>query len=132
MQKKKEKFLDKIVKKNYNNELELILEKKSFEEDAKNILLTVLYKLETAYKDYETVKQSVMPKDEFLQRIIDTIENKVDNFEIVRMNSERAKAFGKKTFLLDKENKTIKCYPIERKVLYALSKINKNEDIINR
>ena len=131
MQRKKEKFLDKIVKKNYNNELELILEKKSFDEDAKNILLTVLYKLETAYKDYEKVKQNVMPKDEFLQMIINVIENNVDVLKIVKMNSEEAKIFGNKTFLIDRENKEIVCYPIERKVLYALSKISKSDNIVN-
>ena len=131
MQRKKEKFLDKIVKKNYNNELELILEKKSFDEDAKNILLSVLYKLETAYKDYEKVKQNVMPKDEFLQMIISVIDNNVDVLKIVKINSEEAKALKNKSFLVDKENKTIICYPIERKVLYALSQIAKNDNIVN-
>ena len=42
MQKKKEKLLNKIVKKDYNNELETILEKKSFDETAKNLLLSIL------------------------------------------------------------------------------------------
>ncbi len=56
MPKKKENFLEKIVKKDYNNELEKVLEKKYFEENAKNILLNIIYKLEASYKDYETVK----------------------------------------------------------------------------
>ena len=47
MQKKKEKLLNKIVKKDYNNELEMILEKKSFDESAKNLLLSILYKIES-------------------------------------------------------------------------------------
>ena len=50
--KKKEKLLNKIVKKDYNNELEMILEKKSFDESAKNLLLSILYKIEASYKDY--------------------------------------------------------------------------------
>lgn len=131
MQKKKEKFLDKIVKKNYNNELEIVLEKKSFDENAKNILLSVLYKLETAYKDYEKVKPAVMPKDEFLQMIIDIIDKNVDDLEIVRMNSQEAKILGDKTFLINQKTKKIICYPIERKVLYAILKISKNENIVN-
>ena len=49
---KKEKFLDRIVKKDYNNELETILETKKFDENAKNLLLNILYKIEAAYKDY--------------------------------------------------------------------------------
>ncbi len=58
MPKKKENFLEKIVKKDYNNELEKVLEKKYFEENAKNILLNIIYKLEASYKDYETVKKN--------------------------------------------------------------------------
>ena len=46
--KKKEKIFNKIVKKNFNNELEHVLEHKSFDENTKNILLSVLYKLEAA------------------------------------------------------------------------------------
>ena len=62
LQKKTDKFLEKLVKKNYNNELEEILEKKNFEENTKSILLNILYKIEAAYKDYEKVKQEVEPK----------------------------------------------------------------------
>lgn len=130
MQKKREKFLDKIVKKDYNNELELVLEQKTFDENTKNILLTILYKLETAYKDYKQVKQSVMPKDELLQKIIDIIKNQVNEIKIVRINSEESKLLGKTTVIVDKKNKKIITYPIERKVLYALSKISKKDKII--
>ena len=45
MQKKNDKFLG-IVKKNYNNQLEAVLEKKYFDEDVKSILLSILYKIE--------------------------------------------------------------------------------------
>ena len=51
MQKREEKFFEKIVKKDYNDKLEKILEKKAFAEDAKSILLNILYKIETSYKD---------------------------------------------------------------------------------
>ena len=46
MQKREEKFFEKIVKKDYNDKLEKILEKKAFAEDAKSILLNILYKIE--------------------------------------------------------------------------------------
>lgn len=69
MQKKKsDKFLNKIVKKDYNNELEKILEKKYFDENTKSMLLSILYKLETAYKDYEIVKPDVENKEQFIRR----------------------------------------------------------------
>ena len=51
MTKRKEKLLDKFVKKDYNNDLEEILAKKHFKEEVKNLLLDSLYKTENAYKD---------------------------------------------------------------------------------
>ena len=46
MQKKNnDKFIGKIVKKDYNNELEKVLEKKYFNENVKNILLNILYNI---------------------------------------------------------------------------------------
>lgn len=66
--KKSDKFLNKIVKKDYNNELEKILEKKYFDENTKSMLLSILYKLETAYKDYEIVKPDVENKEQFIRR----------------------------------------------------------------
>ena len=130
MQKKKENFLDKVIKKNFNNELEHVLETKEFDEHAKSLLLSILYKLETAYADYEQVKKNVMPKDEFLQMIIDIIQKDVDKITLVKMGTEEAKVLENRTFLLDKKNKQIICYPIERKLLYALLKISKKEKII--
>ncbi len=130
MQKKTDKFLDKIVKKDYNNELEKILEDKYFNENVKNILLNILYKIETAYKDYEKVKPNVPSKEEFIENIIEGIKNNCDTIKIVKLNSKESQLLGNRTFLVDKEKKRIICYPIERKVLYCLSKINKNEQII--
>ena len=123
MPKKKENFLEKIVKKDYNNELEKVLEKKYFEENAKNILLNIIYKLEASYKDYETVKKNVMPKEEYITNFIESIKNNCDTLKIVKMNSSEKEILGNKTFL-------IIVYPIERKVLYAISKISKKDKII--
>ena len=130
MQKKKENFLDKVIKKNFNNELEHVLEHKNYDENTKNILLSIMYKLEAAYSDYEQVKKNVMPKDEFLQSIIDIIEKDIDTIKLVKINSPEAEQLQNKTFLIDKRNKQIICYPIERKLLYAISKISKKEKII--
>ena len=47
---KKEDLFSKLNIKDYNNQLENILENKSFSEDTKNILLNILYKIETAYE----------------------------------------------------------------------------------
>ena len=130
MQKKADKILEKIVKKNYNNELEEVLEKKLFAENTKSNLLSILYKIETAYKDYEKVKQDVETKEEFIEKIIKNIKNNCDTIKLIRPNSEESKILGNKTFLVEKKLKKIICYPIERKILYCIAKISKKDKII--
>lgn len=130
LQKKTDKFLDKIVKKDYNNELEKVLEKKAFDENTKSLLLNILYKIETAYQDYEKVKPEVEEKEEFIQSIIDIIKNHCEDIKIVKPNSKGSEMLGTKTFLVEKNKKRIICYPIERKVLYCIAKIGKKEKII--
>jgi len=127
---KKDKFFDKIVKKNYNDKLEKVLEKKYFEEDAKSLLLSMLYKIEAAYNDYAQVKQNVETKDEFIENIIESVRKNCDTIKLVKPNSEESGIIGNKTFLVEKKTKRIICYPIERKLLYSIAKINKNEKII--
>ena len=130
LQKKTDKFLDKLVKKDYNNELEKVLEKKYFNENTKSLLLSILYKVETAYKDYEKVKPNVKEKEDFIQSIIDSVKNNCNDIKVVKLNSKESEMLGNKTFLVEKAKKRIICYPIERKLLYCISKINKNEKII--
>lgn len=130
MLQKKKNFLEKIVKKDYNNELEEILEAKHFDEIVKSTLLSILYKIEAAYKDLETVKKDVQTKEEYVANIIEIIKNNCDSIEIVKMSDEQNKIPNKKTYIVDKNNKKIVAYPIERKILYAISKISKKDKII--
>lgn len=130
MQKRNDNFLEKIVKKDYNNELEAILEKKYFNEDVKSILLNILYKIETAYKDYKKVKQDTETKDEYIEKIIDIIKNECEEIKLVKSYSEESKIIGNKTFLVEKNKKRIICYNVERKLLYCISKISKQEEIV--
>lgn len=118
------------MKKDYNNELEKVLEKKYFNENTKSILLSILYKIETAYKDYEKVKPNVKDKEDFIQSIIDSIKNNCNDIKIVKLNAKESEILGNKTFIVEKTRKRIICYPIERKLLYCIAKINKNEKII--
>ena len=121
---KNENLLDKFVKKDYNNELEKVLEKKSYAENVKSILLSILYKLETSYKDYKQVKQDVMTKEELIENIIYTIKNNCDEIKLVKPHSKESEIIGDKTFLVEKKKKRIICYNIERKLLYCLAKIS--------
>ena len=66
MERKKEKLLRKIHMKDYTNSLEKILEDKQFSVDTKNLLLSMVYKIENSYKDYEKTKVQVCDKVEFL------------------------------------------------------------------
>ena len=125
MTKKKEKLLDKFVKKDYNNDLEEVLAKKSFPEEVKNLLQDSLYKTENAYKDYEMVKKNVISIDEYIQNIINAVNMSCDEIELIR-----PKIGQKETYSIDKENKKIVCFPSPKQLLYAVNKIQKSEDII--
>ena len=59
--------------KDYNSELEEILERKYFSSNIKNLLLSMIYKIENSYKDYEIIKRVVRSKEDFLTEIVDTI-----------------------------------------------------------
>lgn len=127
---KKQDLINKIVKKDFNNELEIILEQKEFSENVKSALLNILYKIESWYKDAQTVKIDIDTKEGYINRLISIINNKCKSIKMIKMNSKNSKISENGTFFIDKENGIIQCYPIERKLLYAIWKISKNEDII--
>lgn len=130
MQQNKKNLIEKIVKKDYNNELEKILEEKQFSENVKSTLLSILYKIEVAYKDLETVKKDIENKDEYISNILKIIEKDCNLITIIKMSDEENKIPNNKTYIIDKEKKEITSYPIERKLLYAISKIVKKDKII--
>ena len=130
MQKKNENLLEKLVKRDYNNELEKILEKKTYAENVKSILLSILYKLEMSYKDYKHIKKEVVSKEELIGNIIRVIKNNCDEIKLIKPNSKESEIIGNRTFLVEKKKKRIICYNIERKLLYCLAKISKKNRII--
>lgn len=130
MSKKKENILERIVQKDYNNQLEEVIETKDFDEDVKNLLLSVFYKIDASYKDYKKVKRNVESKQEYTERIIKIIQNDCDIVKVIKPNTKEAKELGDRTFLVDSQNKKIICYPVERKLLYSISKIGKQNTIL--
>ena len=124
-------MLGRIVKRNYNNKLESVLEHKDFSEQTKSLLLSMLYKIESAYPDYEKVKKNVETKEEYIENIITTIKNKCGDIQVINPSSPRSAELGNNIFLIDETRKIIKCYPVERKLLYAISKIGKKPLIVN-
>ena len=68
MPKKKELFL-KLT--NYKEQLEVIIEKKKFSTETENLLSNMLYKVESSYSDYETVRRVVDEKDVLIKNILE-------------------------------------------------------------
>lgn len=121
----KEDFFSKLNIKDYNNQLEKILEEKSFSEDAKNILLNILYKMETAYDDYKKVKVYTKLKREILEEIIKIVKEKCNEIEIVKPKLDEETKLGNKRYIIQ-ENKVIS-YPNEKNIFYALNHLNCNQ-----
>ena len=46
-------------KNNYDIQLEEVLDKKEFDDEAKSLILGILYRIEESYKDYAKVKLNV-------------------------------------------------------------------------
>lgn len=123
----KKQLLTKISKKDYNNMLEVILEKKDFTADTKNLLLSMLYKIEVSYRDYETVKRQTKNRNEFIEEIIETIKDKCDTIRLVEPKTKRAT-------ILEEQNKNaiikddaIIAYPTENALMVGVcEKIEKN------
>ena len=124
----KNKILSKLnIKfKDYNNELEKILENKLFSYEAKNLLLSMLYKIENAYKDYETVKVEVPTKIEYIENLLRIIQEKALKILIVKVGTDEAKELekAKVTYKIDKNNGEIVCFQNEMIILEALLKLD--------
>lgn len=124
----KNKILSKlnINIKDYNNELEKILENKLFSYDVKNLLLSMLYKIENAYKDYEVVKVDVPNKKEYIENLFRIIREKALKIFLVKVGTDEAKELEEKgvSYKVDKENGEIVCFQNERVILRALLTLN--------
>ena len=122
---KKEDLFSKLNIKDYNNQLEKVLEKKPFSESVKNILLNILYKIETSYEDYSKVKINVNSKKEILEETIKTIKEKCDKIDFIRPQINEQNVFQNKKYIIDKNR--IISYPNEKNVFYALNNLNKDQ-----
>ena len=122
----KNKILSKLNIRDYNNELEKILENKLFSYAVKNLLLSMLYKIENAYRDYETVKVEVPSKKEFIENILRIIREKALKILLVKPGAPEAKELEQKNvkYKVDKENGEIVCFQNEFVMLTALLKLD--------
>ncbi len=124
----KNKILSKfnINIKDYNNELEKILENKLFSYDVKNLLLSMLYKIENAYKDYETVKVEVPSKKEYIENLLRIIKEKCLKIFLVKKGTQEAEELEKNNILfrVDSKNGEIICFQNELVLLNAIFNID--------
>ena len=127
---KEEKML---IKRDENEKLEKILEQKEVNEQAKNLLQGILYKVEVSYKDYKIVKGKKQTKEKYVKEILENIKKKCDKITIVSLkqkvqDEEIQKALDEKKFFVGEE---IVSYPIEEKILYAIEKKSRYSKILN-
>jgi len=112
--------------KDYNAELEEILDNKYFSSNIKNLLLSMIYKIEVSYDDYSKVKRCVRGKEDFLNEIIEIIRLYCDNLKTVEPDSNQAKMLigNNVRALTNERERSILAYPTEIAFLYAISDIS--------
>lgn len=118
----KEDFFSRF--KDYNKELEKILEYKGFSGDVKNLLLSMFYKLEISYNDYSLVKRNTTTKTAYLENVLDNIKatNSIKLIKPTDSDFEELKENG--LFSIDLKNKKIKVLANELSLLSALLELN--------
>ena len=128
----KKKILSKlsINIKDYNNELERILENKLFSYEVKNLLLSMLYKIENAYSDYETVKVEVPSKKEYIENLFRIIREKCLKIFLVKAGTPEAEELETKgaTYSVDNKNGEIICFQNELIILTAILKLDEFDE----
>ena len=122
-----------ISMKDYNNELEKILEHKLFSYEVKNLLLSMLYKIEDAYKDFEIVKVETPPKSEYIEDLLRIIKEKALTIFLAKSGTAEAKELEAKqlSYEIDKKNGKIICIQNELVMLCALFKLDETNILMD-
>lgn len=119
----KGRFLFRL--KDYNYILDKILEEKNFSEDAKNLLLSMIYKIESSYADYSQIKGIYQKKNEFIDEIINIVSRHCRYLFLVDPKNEEVKLLkqNKVVALTNEKEQRIYAYPTEQAVLYGICDI---------
>ena len=123
----KDTILSKLNIKDYRNELELVLENKAFDEEAKGLLLNVFYKIDNFYKDYQSVKTNVAPKSKFLEDYINVIKKECNEIKVLPPQEFKKNSKNK----IDKEIGSITSFPTENILLFSIYELIENKNIDN-
>lgn len=120
--------------KDYNKQLEEILDDKYFSSNIKNLLFNMIYKIEIFYPDYYQVKRCVRNKEDLLNELVEIIRLYCDNIKTVEPDSDQAKMLirHKLQALTNEKERSILTYPTEIALLYAISDISPKYFYINQ
>lgn len=123
---KKEKILKKLHITDYTNRLERVLEKKKFSFDTKNLLLSMFYKIENGYQDYQKTKVQVENKEDFFEKILQIIDKKCKEIITTKdvLTDEKKQ---KVDFIVDKEKGKIVALGNEFILLNAILVLGEKE-----
>lgn len=127
-------ILSKLTSNEYNNKLEAILETKAYDTEVKNLLLSMLYKIENGYEDYIKVKIDAEDKNIYIERILDIIQNKCDEIKIVTPQTARSRPLEEENVICitDEERGSILVYANELDLLYSIFEMDykcKNQNL---
>ena len=118
----KEDFFSKF--KDYNRELEKILEHKGFSVDVKNLLLSMFYKLDISYNDYSLVKRNTKTKVAYLENVLDNVKS-TNSIKLIKPNDENFEEIKENgLFSIDLKKKKISVLANELALLSALLELN--------
>ncbi len=109
----------------YNYILDKMLEEKSFSQDAKNLLLNMIYKIESSYNDYSQIKGVFKSKNEFIDEIIDSVSKYCQNIFLIDPKKEGVLLLRKEKAIAitDEKERKIYAYPTEQAILYGVMEI---------
>lgn len=116
------KIFSKLNSNEYNNELEVLLENKTFDEKVKNLLLSMLYKIENGYNDYTKVNTNAKSKEAFMKKILYIIKEYCFEIEIVTPETPESKPLEQENKIckIDVDRGSILVYANEQDLLYSL------------
>lgn len=122
-----------LIKKDKNAELEKTLAQKKVDEQAKNLLQGILYKIEVSYKDYQKVKSKKQTEEKYVEELIENIGKRCDKISVVKLSQKLADEniqhhLEKNKYYVGED---IVSYPIEEKILYAVEKKSRYAKILN-
>ncbi len=119
----KKKLFSKL--KDYNYILDKVLEEKNFSEDAKNLLLNMIYKIEVSYKDYAQIKGIYQKESEYIDEIINIISDRCKYLFLIDPKNDEVKMLKQQNVLAltNEREKRIYAYPTELAILYGIVEI---------